>query len=43
MAKAKGNTIKNAEQKAAQKALKNFLGKKMKSFTSDTFIMKKKR
>ena len=43
LATAKGNSKKKAEQKAAQKALKNFLGKKMKSFTSDTFIMRKKR
>jgi len=43
LAKAKGNSKKKAEQKAAQKALKNFLGKKMKAFSSDTFIMKKKR
>jgi len=43
LAKAKGNSKKQAEQKAAQKALRNFLGKKMKAFTSDTFIMKKKR
>lgn len=42
LAKAKGNSKKQAEQKAAQKALKNFLGKKIKAFTSDTFIMKKK-
>ena len=43
LAKAKGNSKKKAEQKAAQKALKNFLGKKMKAFSSDTFIMKKRR
>lgn len=42
LAKAKGNSKKKAEQKAAQKALKNFLGKKMKALTSDTFLMKKK-
>ena len=42
MAKAKGNTIKNAEQKAAQKALRSFLGKKIKVLTSDTFLLKKK-
>lgn len=42
LAKAKGSTKKNAEQKAAQKALKNFLGKKMKVLTSDTFLLKKK-
>jgi len=43
LANAKGHSKKQAEQKAAQKALKNFLGKKIKAFTSDTFIMKKKR
>ncbi len=43
MAKAKGKSKKQAEQNAAQKALKNLLGKKMKAFTSDTFIMRKKR
>ncbi|GAG02327.1 unnamed protein product, partial [marine sediment metagenome] len=42
LAKAKGNSKKKAEQKAAQKALKNFLGKKMKTLTSDTFLMRKK-
>jgi len=42
LAMAKGNTKKNAEQKAAQKALRNFLGKKMKVLTSDTFLLKKK-
>jgi len=42
LAKAKGNSKKKAEQKAAQKALKNFLGKKIKSLTSDTFLMRKK-
>jgi ribonuclease-3 len=43
LGKAKGSSKKQAEQKAAQKALKSFLGKKMKSFTSDTFIIRKKR
>lgn len=42
LAKAPGNSKKEAEQKAAQKALKTLLGKKIKSLTSDTFIMKKK-
>ena len=42
LAKAEGNSKKKAEQKAAQKALKNFLGKKMKTLTSDTFLMRKK-
>jgi ribonuclease-3 len=40
---AKGSSKKQAEQKAAQKVLKSFLGKKMRSFTSDTFIIRKKR
>jgi ribonuclease-3 len=42
LAKARGKTKKNAEQKAAQKALKNILGKKMKALTSDVFLLKKK-
>ena len=42
LAKAKGRSKKNAEQKAAQKALKNLLGKKIKSISSDTFVLKKK-
>ncbi|MBN1271258.1 MAG: ribonuclease III [Candidatus Aminicenantes bacterium] len=41
LAKAKGYSVKTAEQKAAQKALKNLLGKKIKAFTSDTFLLKK--
>ena len=43
LAKAKGSSKKNAEQKAAQKALKGILGKKIKVFTSDTFLMKKRK
>jgi ribonuclease-3 len=43
LGKAKGSSKKQAEQNAAQKALKSFLGKKMKSFTSDTFIIRKRR
>ena len=43
LAKAIGNSKKEAEQKAAQKALKSLLGRKMKVFTDDTFLLKKKR
>ncbi len=43
LAKAIGNSKKEAEQKAAQKALKNLLGRKMRVFTDDTFLLKKKR
>ena len=42
LAKAKGNSKKSAEQKAAQKALKSLLGKKIKALNSDTFLLKKK-
>jgi len=41
LAKAIGNSIKDAEQKAAQRALKKLLGKKIKTLTSDTFMIKK--
>jgi ribonuclease-3 len=43
LAKAKGSSKKNAEQKAAQKALKGIHGKKIKVFTSDTFLIKKRK
>lgn len=43
LAKAKGPSKKSAEKKAAQKALKNLLGKKIKSLTSDTVLLKKKK
>lgn len=43
LAKAKGRSKKDAEQRAAQKALKSILGKKIKVFTSDTFLMKKRK
>lgn len=43
LAKAIGNSKKEAEQKAAQKALKTLLGRKMRVFTDDTFLLKKKR
>lgn len=42
LAKASGKSIKEAEQQAAQKALKSLLGKKIKIFSSDTFLLKKK-
>jgi len=43
LAKAKGSSKKEAEKKAAQKALKDLFGRKIKSLTSDTFLYKKKR
>jgi ribonuclease-3 len=43
LAKAIGNSKKEAEQNAAQKALKGLMGKKIKFFTSDTFLLRKKR
>ncbi len=43
LAKAKGSSKKRAEQNAAQKALKGIHGKKIKVFTSDTFLMKKRK
>ncbi len=39
LAKAKGRSKKNAEQRAAQKALKGFLGRKMKEFSAEAFIV----
>lgn len=42
LAKAKGSSKKSAEQKAAQKALKSLWGRKIKSLSSDTFLLKKK-
>lgn len=42
LGKASGLSKKEAEQKAAQKAVKNLLDKKIKSLTSDTFILEKK-
>ena len=41
LAKAKGDSKKKAEQRAAQIALKSLLGKKMKTLTAETFIVKK--
>ncbi len=43
LAKATGSSKKEAEQNAAQKALKNLMGKKIKFFTPDTFLLRKKR
>jgi len=42
LARAEGNTKKDAQKMAAQKALKKILGRKMKALTFDTFRMKKK-
>ncbi len=42
LSKAKGHSKKDAEQKAAQKAMKNLMGKKIKGLTSDTFLLKRK-
>jgi len=39
LAKAKGPSRKVAEQKAAERALKSFLGRKIKSLTPETFIL----
>jgi ribonuclease-3 len=41
LSKAKGPSRKAAEQKAAEMALKSFMGKKIKSFTAETFIVEK--
>jgi len=41
MAKASGSSRKDAEQKAAQKALKSLLGHRLKSLTPETFLLKK--
>ncbi len=41
LAKAKGYSKKNAEQRAAQKALKSLLGIKMKGFRAEMFVLKK--
>lgn len=41
LAKARGNSKKNAEQKAAQKALSRLHGRKMKALTPEMFMMKK--
>jgi ribonuclease-3 len=39
LAKAKGGSKKSAEQKAAQKALKSYLGRKMKEISPEAFIV----
>jgi ribonuclease-3 len=41
LAKAKGPSKKNAEQRAAQKALKRLLGHRMKVLVAETFVLKK--
>ena len=41
LAQAKGTSKKNAEQRAAQKALKSLWGRKVKALSSDTFLLKK--
>jgi ribonuclease-3 len=41
LAKARGHSKKNAEQRAAQKALKSLLGQRMKVLTGETFVLKK--
>jgi ribonuclease-3 len=43
LAKAKGLSKKDAEQKAAEKAFKKYFGKKVKSLTSETFLYKKRK
>lgn len=42
LAKACGFSKKDAEQRAAQKAVKSLMGKKIRTLTSDTFLLKKK-
>jgi len=41
LGKARGSSRKSAEQKAAERALKSFLGKRIRSLTQETFIIKK--
>lgn len=41
LAKARGNSKKAAEQKAARKALLRLLGRKMKALTDETFLIKR--
>lgn len=41
LAKAKGFSKKNAEQRAAEIALRSLLGKKIKNLTAETFMLKK--
>ncbi len=42
LAKAQGYSKKEAEKKAAQKALKGLLGRKIRTLTTDTFLLKRK-
>jgi ribonuclease-3 len=42
LAKAKGFSKKDAEQKAAQKAIRHLLGRRVKTLTDDTFLLRKK-
>jgi len=42
LGKAQGHSKKEAEQNAAQKVLKSLWGRKMRTLTSDTFLLKKK-
>lgn len=43
LAKARGRSKKNAEQRAAQKALKNIMGKRIKAFSLDTFLRRRRK
>jgi ribonuclease-3 len=43
LATAKGISKKEAEQKAAQKAMKNLIGRKLRTLTDDTFLMRRNR
>ncbi|MFW6160362.1 MAG: ribonuclease III [Acidobacteriota bacterium] len=43
LVRARGSSKKEAEQKAAQKALKKILGNKIKTLTEDIFIIKRKQ
>ena len=42
LASATGSSKKDAEQKAAQTALKRLMGRKIRAFTTDTFLLRKK-
>jgi ribonuclease-3 len=43
LAKAKGNSKKDAEQKAAQRAFKRLFGRRIKSLTPETFLYSQKK
>lgn len=43
LAKAKGISKKEAEQKAAQKAMKHLMGRKLQNISSDTFLIRRKK